>query len=506
MDPSTSPELRARSSISLLDVELEGRRADVLIVGDRVAAIEHGRDDRGEATFSADLPTPESVLRANGGALIPGLHDHHVHLLSMAARAHSFDLGSCQLEHLDLSERIAALGQAVPTNTPEWLRVTGYQESMGPLDAGVLDRLELNRPVRVQHRSGALWVLNTQAAALVDLAGVRQEGVERDRDGRITGRLFGLDRWLGAVIAPEPVDLYQVATQLHSYGVTGVTDLTPVSDAIQLLPLHEAARGGLPLRIVVSPAPGVSPPHGQWFPLLLGPVKVYLADHDLPTFDQVSQAFRAAHESGRPVAVHSVSRASLALAMAAWHDVGTVAGDRLEHGSLISSEAMHVLASLGVAVVTQPNFIGERGDDYLRDVPPTDLIDLYRCQSLTEAGIPVSIGTDLPFGHPDPWAAISAATTRRTRSGKTIGRAEAISAERALSMFLAEPSAPAGPPRRISVGSVADLCLLNRPLTAVLSKPTSDAVQATLVAGEIVLCKSQSRAGLSPEHPLRAVG
>ncbi len=250
-----------------------------------------------------------------------------------------------------------------------------------------------------------------------------------------------MDRWLGEAVGPESLDLAQVATQLHAYGVTGVTDLTPISDATQLSPLHDAARGGLPLRIVVSPEPGVSSPPDQWFPLRLGPVKVYLADHDLPTYDHVRQAFRAAHESGRPVAVHSVSRASLALALAAWHEVGTVAGDRLEHGALIATQAMDVLAGLGVVVVTQPNFIFARGDDYLRDVPPADVIDLYRCQSLTKAGIPVSFGTDFPFGDPDPWAAIAAATTRQTRTGRIIGPAEAISAEHALSLFLTEPDA-----------------------------------------------------------------
>ncbi len=53
---------------------------------------------------------------------------------------------------------------------------------------------------------------------------------------------------------------------------------------------------------------------------------------------------------------------------------------------------------------------------------------------------------------------------------------------------------------------VADLCVLDRPLSAALSQPSSEFVRATLVAGEIVMSKSQGRAGLTPERPLRAVG
>ena len=43
-----------------------------------------------------------------------------------------------------------------------WLRGVAYHESVaGPLDRDRLDAWVADRPLRVQHRSGALWMLNS---------------------------------------------------------------------------------------------------------------------------------------------------------------------------------------------------------------------------------------------------------------------------------------------------------------------------------------------------------
>src|ERR1700704_4397246 len=65
---------------------------------------------------------------------------------------------------------------------------------------------------------------------------------------------------------------------------------------------------------------------------------------------------------------------------------GSFAGDRLEHASVLPVGLEHRLRDLRVAVVTQPNFIAERGDAYARDVDPEDLEALYRCGTLLAEG------------------------------------------------------------------------------------------------------------------------
>ena len=56
----------------------------------------------------------------------------------------------------------------------------------------------------MQHRSGALWMLNSAACRALGLdAGADAPGVERDGRGRATGRLFRLDAWLRERLGEE---------------------------------------------------------------------------------------------------------------------------------------------------------------------------------------------------------------------------------------------------------------------------------------------------------------
>src|SRR5207245_3168952 len=126
----------------------------------------------------------------------------------------------------------------------------------------------------------------------------------------------------------------------------------------------------------------------------------------LPPLDQVVDWIGRAHAADRPVAVHCVTREAVVLAVAAWHDAGAVAGDRIEHASITPVELIAELAALGIAVVTQPAFVSARGDAYLRDVEPVDVPDLYRCASLRAGGVEVGGSTDAPYGPADPWVAV----------------------------------------------------------------------------------------------------
>ena len=215
-------------------------------------------------------------------------------------------------------------------------------------------------------------------------------------------------------------------------------------------------------------------------------MKLVLADHQLPGIDEVVAAIGRARDAGRTVAVHCVTRSALVLALAAWDLAGASPGDRIEHGAVIPPELFDPIERAQLTVVTQPNFVAERGDAYLTDVEPDDRPHLYRCASLLRAGIGVGGSTDAPFGDPDPWAAIRAAVRRRTSSGQPIGPDEAVTPRRAFDLFTTSPEAPGGSPRRVLVGAAADLCLLDRPLADALDAPSPNMVRATMINGAIV--------------------
>ena len=82
---------------------------------------------------------------------------------------------------------------------------------------------------------------------------------------------------------------------------------------------------------------------------------------------------------------------------------------------MVPDDCLADLAELGVTVVTQPNFVAERGDQYLADVPADEHTQLWRLRSLLESRVAVALSTDSPFGGADPWAAMRAAVRRDHR-------------------------------------------------------------------------------------------
>lgn len=418
------------------------------------------------------------VVDCGGGALLPGLHDHHLHLLGLAAARSSVACGPPAVPDRDaLAAALTAADRALPPGA--WLRGTGYHESVaGDLDRDVLDVLVPDRPVRVQHRSGALWMLNSRAVDLVEhgLDGGLPwvPDIERDASGRPRGRLWRQDHLLTEALAPVPPPLAPVDRELTALGLTGVTDATPdLDEETQALLEGASARGDLRARLHLLG--GRRAPRAPR--CALGPVKLLLHDHDLPSFDALAERVLAARAEGRAVAVHVVTRLSLVLTLAVLETTGVVPGDRIEHAAVVPGDLRADLARLGLAVVTQPGFLRTRGDHYRAEVEPDDLACLYPYAGLVEAGVPVAASSDAPYGPLDPWQVIAAATERSTDTGRVLGAHERVSAATALAGYLSPPEAPGGPPRRLRPGAVADLCLLHAPLAEALSRPHRDLVR-----------------------------
>ena len=129
-------------NLLLKDVDIGGINWDVRCRASRVVQI------------SPNLPVSpnEQCLYADGGALIPGLQDHHLHLFSTAASKLSVALGPPTV--FDVSGLVESLRNAPGE---EWIRGVGYHESVaGDLIAEQIDQWVADRPVRIQHRSGRL--------------------------------------------------------------------------------------------------------------------------------------------------------------------------------------------------------------------------------------------------------------------------------------------------------------------------------------------------------------
>jgi predicted amidohydrolase YtcJ len=406
----------------LRDVTVAGTRTDCRIEDDRVAACAPG------------LPvTPgDQVVDGHGGRLLPGLADHHIHLLATAASAAS----------VDVSGGLEALRSAPPG---EWVRAVGARHELTRAD---IDAVDAERPVRVQHRGGSLWTLNSPG---VDA--VRPHLTEEEAR---TGQLWRGDHRLRAALRGQlaAADLTALGRRLAGYGITHVTDATPDLSDETLRHLRDR----LPQHVTA-----------------LAPGKIVVADHHLPAPDALADQIAAVHHDDRPVALHCVSAAALALAIAALSTVGTHGRDRVEHAAVCDDAAAARLAELGVTVVTQPSLLARHGDDYRAESDPAELPYLWRYAGLRAAGLAVLASSDAPYGDADPWRTIAAAEQRTTPSGYVLGPDERVPAEVALRSFLTAPDDPAGPERAIAVGARADLCLLD----------SAGRVAATFIAGRL---------------------
>jgi predicted amidohydrolase YtcJ len=491
------------TGLLLRGTEVNGRApVDVRIAGAVVTEIGHRLSPGAR----------EEVIDAQGGALIPGLCDHHLHLHAMAAASASVRCGPPAVTGPDALASALAGAQA---GQDGWVRGVGYGEDVaGLLDAAGLDRLHRERPVRLQHRSGALWVVNTAGARALGLADAEHPGIERDGQSRPTGRLWRADDWLRTRLPrSRPPDLRAVGARLARLGITHVTDATPDLDTAAIEAIGTAtAEGALPQHVQLlgvplgwapaagpgsptagpgSPATRPRPPTTQPHLLAAGPFKIILADSALPDIGTLTDRIRSAHGAGRAVAVHCVTREALVLLLAALDDAGTRPGDRIEHAALVPAGLISRLRGLGLTVVTQPGFLTRRGDDYVRDVPAAEHDDLYRARSLLDGGVGCALSSDAPYGPLDPWTVIKAAVHRTSPSGHVIGPAEDLTPAQALAGYLSPPDAPGAAARRVASGSTADLVLLRVPLANALAAPSADLVAATLIDGSIVSAASE---------------
>jgi predicted amidohydrolase YtcJ len=384
-------------------------------------------------------PEPgEDVLDARLGAVFPGLHDHHLHVRAAAAALDSLPLGPPAVR--TEAEFVDALAAAQP-GSDGWIRAIGYHDSVaGELDRARLDALVPRTPLRVQHRGGALWILNSAALTRIGLA------------EHADGRLRSTDPRSATVPRREP-DIAGLGRRLTGYGVTGITDATPDLSADDLAELTSHLRQRL---------------HK------LAPGKKILHD-DALDLDALTNWIAERHTAGVPVAVHCVTAAQLVVTIAALKAAGPHSRDRIEHAAMVPDDAVADLVDLGVTVVTQPNFVAERGEQYRHDIPPDEQPQLWRLASLIAAGVPVAASTDAPFGALDPWAAMRAAVDRPGP--------ERVPAAQALRLFLGRADQPAHP-RTVEAGQPADLCVLDVPPDEALRTLASDMVAATIIVGQ----------------------
>lgn len=474
----------------------------VAIRSGRILAVGSNQDIRHLASASTRR------IDAEGCLVVPAFHDAHLHLLSFARTLTSVDLRRAA----SVGEVQALLRNGASSEPGGWVRAWGFDEA-ALAERRFLDRFDLDaaipdRPVRVQHRTLHLDVLNTRALRVTGLMDLHRVEVERDpATNEASGRLFNAAELLRGRTEDPLFDrssaVRRASECLLAWGITSIQDATATNGPDEWALLHVLAESGA-LRVRTWMMPGardwqeLSRCRPSTSDLRLGPVKLMLDERDLEV-DDLRNSVRKAHAAGHAVAVHAVSEAEVAVALdllGSPRPATTRAPDRIEHGAVIPDDSIPDLARHRIAVVGQPALVWERGSHYLREYPPELHPWLYRAASLVHADVLYAASSDAPVTRPNPLASLYTLMSRTTREGSTLGAGEALPFLQALRAHTLEPARAVGAEGelgRLSPGARADLVVLATAEPTDLARlssgepaPALASVRCTIRDGQVV--------------------
>ncbi len=457
------------------------------------------------------LPRRGAVLDADGGWLIPGLWDHHVHTVQWALAAQRQPLGqatsAAHAARIMASAPVLADGRRVGTGYRDALWAEAPRLDVLDAATGDIPTYLINADVH------SVWL--NSAALRREGAALRGEGHEPDDTGILReAPAFEISRRLNDV-APEIADqaVARAAVAAAAKGIVGIVDLDMAwnedawarrlaggFDALRVefgvypaeleRALAEGLRTGDAVRGAASDLARVGPfkaiTDGSLGTRTAACAHAYPGDphnHGVLAIapDRLRELMTAATAGGLRCAIHAIGDVANTNALDAFAATG--AWGSIEHAQLVAHADIPRFARLGVAASVQPE---HAIDD--RDLTDTIWAEQtavpYPLRSLVDAGATLLFGSDAPVAPLDPWAAIAAAVWR-TRDGRPAWHPEqAVDAATALAASTHGGSGPGA--ATIEPGALADLVLCGRdPLSASETELRGMRVAATMIAGRL---------------------
>ena len=535
-------------------------QADLLIVGSPVWTGDPARPWAGTVAVRAGRvaaagPEPEvaalrgpapRVLRLDGGLVVPGFADAHVH-----TAAGGLELAQCDLHGVEPEAYAATVARYAAERPGEpWVLGGGWVKDAFGTDgpsAAALDAVVADRPVLLESTDGhSAWV-NRRA---LELAGITRATpdpprgrIERDAAGEPTGVLHEAAMGLVADLAPEPGPAeWQAAIErgqahLHRLGITAWQD---AAVGPEMLAAYRAVAeaGRLTGRAVAAQRwdPGEGPAQldglverrgtGTVGRLRATAVKIfadgvfenrtaamlapYLDGDGRPTGNtgigmlgasELAAAVTALDARGFDVHVHAIGDRAVRDTLDAFEAAAAANGRRdarhqIAHLQFVHPDDRPRFRRLGVVANAQPFW--SCLDGYMRELTlpflePERAGWQYPWASLRRAGAVLAFGSDWTVSTANPLEEIEVAVRRVApddRDGEPFLPAERVDLPAALQAFTAGSAYALrleGETGTVSPGKLADLAVLDRDPFDPGAGPIGDTrVVATLVEGEPV--------------------
>ncbi len=464
-----------------------GPLRDLRIKGDRVAAVLDGAS-----------PEPgERVVDAEGGTVLPGLWDSHVHSGQWAVARRRVDLtpaGSAQeaVALVAAAARGTAAGGGV-------LEGHGYRDAFWPErpHKRLLEAALPGRPVVLLSNDLHTAWFSPAALALVGL-GEHPTGVLLEKEAYAAVAALPpapprrLDEWVT-----------EAMTAAAARGVVGILDFEYADNPTDWA--RRASERRLDVRVACSlPAYRLDdaiarglrtgePIDGGGSLLEMGPIKLFV-DGSLNTRtayceaaypdgahgrletpgDELRAVMERAAAHGLRCAVHAIGDLAVDIALSAIEDTGYPA--RVEHAQLVRERDLPRFARPGLIASVQP---AHQPDD--RDVADAQWHGrtgrAFPYAGLLAAGATLEFGSDAPVAPLDPWDGIAAAVFRTDDDRPAWHPEQAIPLEAALAAASRGRTA-------VAEGDVADLVIVEHdPATVTAAGLAGIGVWGTMLAG-----------------------
>jgi len=505
----------------------------VLVRGKRIVAA-------GDAAAMRTLAAPGArVVDLAGQTLVPGLNEAHNHMIDFGLSLAQVDCRAPGCGTIaEMQRRIAARVAATPAGA--WVRGRGYDdqalaERRHPTRAD-LDAVAPDHPVVIVNASGHLAVANSRAFALAGITAATAPpeggGIVHDANGEPTGLLLETAQGLVTGLLPPPSEddlvaaLGRCAQAYLAAGITSSADARVGTAAAMRAFQHATETGANPLRTTlmmhhpllphlaaVGAHTGFGNDRLRW-----GPLKIFIDGSLIGRTAAVSQPFlhdpqpdnlgllmmgeaafgeivMAAHRAGWQVAVHAIGDRAIELVLDAYEAALAAVPranhrHRIEHCGILRPDLIARIARLGVVIVTQPVFITEYGDSFIRHLGPERAALTYPFRSLLNAGIPMVFSSDCPVSAFAPLTSIQVSVTERTGSGASYAPGEAITVAEALHAYTvmgAYATFEEADKGAITPGMLADFAVLARdPRVVPPDEIAAIPVMQTWIGGELV--------------------
>lgn len=471
--------------------------------------------------------TGARVMDAGPSAVVPGLHDFHLHLVGMARARREVALDDVA-DFEAVLDAVGAAAAKLPADA--WVRGRGWhEEALAGGDLGLLDQAVGGRPALIYSHDGHSAWASTAAMARAGLgnstadpaggrierdAGSTPTGLLRERATDLVDLVAGR---LGGVALDRALD--EVVAALAALGITGAVDAGDSSPdggvgdyaalgdrASVLLAARQRLDGRLRLTVNLpaaavaaateaslrtgEPVDGAATVRAGWAKAFVdGALGSRTAALFAPyscgppgqtgiarlTADELDAIFAAGRAARIGLAVHAIGDRGAAMVLdavdrAAERATG-VPPDRIEHLQLLRPQDRPRLAARDVTASLQPIHCAA-------DRPLVERCwaergeDAYPWRSLLAAGARLAFGSDAPIESPNPWLGVFAALHRRYPDDGTPDwrPGEALKVGAAIGAYTLGPALAGGHPDEghLRTGAWADLAILNADLATLL--------------------------------------